>query len=99
MIIVAGTLRVPEDQIEVFMPIARQTLAASRAETGCVTYSYAFDVEEKGLIRIFEVWDSRDDLTRHQSQPHMKPWREKLAEIGASDRDLYVYESAPGERI
>jgi quinol monooxygenase YgiN len=99
MIIVAGTLRVPEDQIESFMPTARQTLAASRAETGCIVYSYAFDVEDKGLIRIFECWDSHEDLARHQSQPHMKPWREKLTELGASDRDLYVYESAPGEPI
>jgi quinol monooxygenase YgiN len=99
MIIVAGTIRIPEDQIEAFKPAAHQMLAASRAEEGCTVYSYAFDVEDEGLLRIFEVWESREALTRHQSQPHMKPWREKLAEIGASDRDLYVYESSPGERM
>lgn len=99
MIVVAGTIRVPEDQIQAFKPFASQMLAASRAETGCIVYSYAFDIEDEGLLRIFEVWDSREDLTRHQNQPHMKPWREKLAEIGASDRDIYVYESSPGERF
>ena len=45
MIIVAGTFRVPEDRLGELMPIARATLDATRREAGCLTYSYAFDVE------------------------------------------------------
>ena len=96
MIIVAGTLRVPEDKIEALRPTAVATLAATRKEAGCLLYSYAFDVEDPGLVRIFERWESRAHLDAHLKQPHMVPWRAKLAEVGASDRDLKAYEANDG---
>jgi quinol monooxygenase YgiN len=97
MIIVAGTIRVPEDKIEALLPVARETLAATRKEVGCISYSFAFDIEDRGLIRIFEEWESRAHLEAHFKQPHMGPWRDKLAEIGASGRSLKRYDSDSGE--
>lgn len=96
MIIVAGALRVPQDRVEELMPIAKETLAASRAEPGCITYTYAFDVEEPGLLRVFEQWDSQADLEAHLKREHMKPWRLKLAAVGAADRDIRFYEAVDG---
>lgn len=99
MIIVAGTFRVPEGRIEELMPVARATLAATRREAGCITYSYGFDVEESGLVRVYEEWASRAHLEAHFRQPHMAPWREKLAAIGASGRALKVYAADDGEPV
>ena len=99
MIIVAGTFRVPEDRIDELMPTARATLAATRGEAGCLTYSYAFDVEDHGLVRVHEEWESRPHLEAHFRQPHMGPWRAKLAEIGASGRSLKVYEADQGTPV
>lgn len=99
MIIVAGTLRIPEEGIADLEPIARETLEASRQDPGCITYSYAFDLEDPGLLRIFERWESRADVDNHLAQPHMKPWRDKLAEVGAGERDLAIYEAGAGEPI
>ncbi len=99
MIIVAGTFRVPEDQIEALMPAARAILAASRKEAGCVVYSYAFDVEDRGLIRVYEEWESRAHLEAHFQQPHMGPWREAASAAGAYDRDLKIYEADDGTPV
>lgn len=99
MIIVAGTIRVPESNIDALLPVARATLAATREENGCIVYSYAFDVEDRGLIRIYEEWESRAALDAHMKQPHMGPWRAKLVEVGASGRSLKVYEAGPGEQV
>ena len=99
MIIVAGTFRVPEDRIAELLPVAAATLAATRKEAGCITYSYAFDMEDRGLIRIYEEWQSRTHLDEHFKQPHMVPWRRMLAEIGASGRSLKVYEAGEGEAV
>jgi len=92
MIIVAGTLRLPQASVAEILPFARETLAASRRDAGCIAYSYAFDAEDGGLLHIFEQWESRADLDNHLAQPHMGPWRAKLAEVGATDRDLWVHE-------
>jgi quinol monooxygenase YgiN len=99
MIIVAGSVRIPEDKIEALLPVARATLAATRKEAGCLLYSYAFDIEDRGLLRIFERWESRAALDLHLKQPHLGPWRAKLAEIGASDRDIRIHEADEGVKL
>jgi len=99
MIIVAGTVRIPEDRIEALRPVALATLAATRKEAGCLLYSYAFDVEDRGLLRIFEQWERCAHLEAHFKQPHMNPWRAKLGEIGANDRDIKAYEADTGTQL
>jgi quinol monooxygenase YgiN len=99
MIIVAGTIRIPEDKIEALLPTARATLAATRKEKGCLVYSYSFDIEDRGIVRIYEEWESLANLQEHFKQPHMGPWRAKLAEIGASGRDIKRFEAGEGEQV
>ena len=96
MIIVAGTLRIPVDRMGEFRPVALATVEATRQEAGCITYSYAFDLEVPGLLRIYEEWESLERLQAHQREPHMAPWRAMLAAIGASGRSLRRYQADSG---
>ena len=69
-------------------------LKASQAEDGCIVYSYAEDIEEPGLIRIFEAWRDRAALGAHGKSAHLAVWREAGREHGVSDRRLTLYEVA-----
>ena len=93
-LIIAGTVRVPPENLERFRPHMQAMLAASRAEDGCLTYSYADDVAEPGLVRVFEVWRDRAAIEAHFKAPHMAPWRAAGAELGVFDRKLTLYEVA-----
>ena len=93
-IVIAGTVRVPPENIEKLKPHMLTMLAASRAEDGCLTYSYGFDVAEPGLVRVFEVWRDQAAVDAHIQAPHMKPWRAAGAELGVFDRKLSLYEVA-----
>ena len=99
MIIVAGTIRIDPDKSETFLPHAQKMMAATRQEAGCRVYSYAFDVEDAGLVRIYEEWVSRGHLEAHFKVPHMADWRAALAAIGAHSRAIKAYESEGGEAI
>ena len=99
MIIVAGTIRVPPDNMERLRPHARRVIDATRAEPGCLVYSFAEDVVEPGLIRIFEIWETREDLDRHGQAEHMAPWRAAVAENAVSGRDIKVYPAEAGEAL
>ncbi len=99
MILVTGHFRIPPEKMETLRPHAQRTLEATRKEKGCIVYSYAFDVLDRGLIRIYEEWESLANLQEHMKQPHMGPWRAKLAEIGASDRSIKRFEAGPGEQL
>ncbi|WP_309643041.1 putative quinol monooxygenase [Phenylobacterium sp.] len=91
-VIIAGTVRVPPANLERFKPHMREMLAASRAEDGCLEYSYAEDVAEPGLVRVYEMWRDQACLDAHFQTPHMATWRSHWPEFKVSDRRLRLYE-------
>ena len=93
-LIVAGTVRVPPQNLAALKPHMLTMLTASRAEDGCLTYSYGEDVAELGLIRVFEAWRDQAAIDAHFKAPHMAAWRAACAEQGVSDRRLALYEVA-----
>ncbi|MFT4933440.1 MAG: quinol monooxygenase YgiN [Pseudoalteromonas distincta] len=93
-LVIAGTIRVPPERLDAFRPHMLAMLGASRAEDGCLVYSYAEDVAEPGLIRVFEAWRDQAALDAHFQTPHLAAWRAAWPEFGVSDRRLIAYEVA-----
>ena len=93
-LVIAGTIRVPPEKLEAFRPHMLAMLEASRAEDGCLVYSYAEDVAEPGLIRVFEAWRDQAALEAHFATAHLAAWRAAWPEFGVSDRRLIAYEVA-----
>jgi quinol monooxygenase YgiN len=91
MIAVIGQFRMPPENMEQARPLMRVVMEATRAEDGCIEYNYAEDVLDPGLIRVSEVWDSRDQLTAHLGTPHMRLWGEERVALGLSGRAITVY--------
>ena len=65
MIVVLGQFRMPAEHMDAARPPMEKFMLATRAEDGCVEFNYAEDVLDPGLIRVSEVWDSREHLTAH----------------------------------
>lgn len=93
-LIIAGTVRVPPENLDRFRPHMEAMLTASRAEDGCLTYSYAVDVADPGLVRVFEAWRDQAAIDAHFQTPHMAAWRAAWPQFGVSDRNLSLYEVA-----
>jgi quinol monooxygenase YgiN len=93
-LIIAGTVRAPPQNLAALKPHMLAMLAASRAEDGCLTYSYGEDVAEPGVIRVFEAWRDQAAIDAHFKTTHMAAWRAACAEQGVSDRRLFAYEVA-----
>jgi quinol monooxygenase YgiN len=93
-VLIAGTVRVPPENLARFKPHMEAMLAASRAEDGCLVYSYAVDVADPGLVRVFEAWRDEAALQAHFATPHMAEWRAAWPQFGVSDRNLRLYEVA-----
>ncbi len=91
---IAGTVRIQPENVEALKPHMQAMIAATRAEDGCEIYSFAMDVVEAGLLRIYEVWRDRAALDAHARSAHMVTWRAAGAVAGVSDRALVLYEIA-----
>lgn len=93
-VIVAGVVRVPPENLEALRPHMEAMIARSRAEDGCLAYSYAVDVLDPGLIRVFEAWRDEAALEAHFRAPHLAEWRAAWPAFGVSDRRLSLYDVA-----
>lgn len=92
MLLIVGTVRLPAHNMEAARPIMRRMADTSRAENGCIEYSYAEDVLEPGLIHVKEMWFDQNALDHHFGAAHLAEWRAEWPNLGIGDRNLRVYD-------
>jgi quinol monooxygenase YgiN len=93
MLIIAGTFRVARDKLAKARPHLERMVNASVAEDGCITYSYASDLFDPELFRVFEIWRDRAAHAAHDRAPHLAEWKAARGALGFSNRNLTLYES------
>ena len=96
-LIIMGTFSVPPARLAQARPVMAKMLEESRAETGCLHYAYAEDLETPGLILVSEIWRSRADLEAHFASAHLAAWRARWSELGIGDRNLQRFEAMAAE--
>jgi quinol monooxygenase YgiN len=94
MLILAGSIRLPAERLLAARADMAAMIAASRDEPGCIAYSFAEDLLEPGLIRIFEVFADETARLAHAQSPHMAAWRACWAEHGIGERRITRYDVA-----
>lgn len=99
MIAVIGSFRIPTERLDEALPMMRKVIEATRKEVGCITYSYSSDVLDTGLIRVSELWDSREHLAAHFETAHMAIWAEERAGLNLTDRDIAIYTISGKEEL
>lgn len=97
MILLLGTIRIAKGKLADIRPAMAKMIAASRAEDGCLAYSYSLDVLDDGLIHVIEKWRDRAALDRHFATTHLSEWRSQFEPLGIFDRNLMLYEISEGE--
>ena len=99
MIVVIGQFRLPPDRMDEARGAMARVMLATREEAGCVQYNYAEDLLDPGLIRVSEVWDSREQLAAHLKTPHMAKWVEERTGLGLSERAITVFAADEGQAL
>ena len=92
MLLIVGTFRIPPDNLSDARPTMERMVTASRAEDGCLGYSYAEDVLERGLVRVTEMWLDQPSLDRHFASSHIATWRSAWPSLAITDRSLSLYD-------
>ena len=92
MLLIVGTVRLPAATLSIARPAMQAMIEGSRAEPGCIDYSYAEDVLDPGLIHVMELWRDQASLDRHFASAHIKTWRASWPDLGIHDRSLVIYD-------
>jgi quinol monooxygenase YgiN len=91
MLIIVGTIRLPPEDSAAAREAIERMITASRAEDGCLTYSYSEDILEPGLIHVTERWQDQASLKKHWKSEHVVQWRATWETLGFRDRNLQLY--------
>lgn len=98
MIVVQGHVRVAPADMEGLREAARAMVAATRAEDGCIAYTFAEDVLDPGLVHIIERWRDAAAMGAHGKTPHMAAFGAALAKAKPQGLRVATYETAE-ERV
>lgn len=69
MVIVAGVFTVDPAQREAYLEGRKARMRASRAEQGCIEYTFSADPLDPGRVLLYELWASQEDLDAHLAIP------------------------------
>lgn len=90
-VILAGTVRFDPSKLSAARERMKEMMRLSRAEDGCIAYVYSEDLEEPGLIHVFEIWRDEEALHAHHAAPHFLAWRADRETLGMSDRRMKAH--------
>ncbi len=94
MLVIAGTIRIDPANRAAIMAAAVEIMEETRAEEGCLSYTFSADLSEDGLFLIFEEWESQEALDTHFRTPHMAKFQSEMAGFGVKEMRVKRYEIA-----
>ena len=101
MLVVAGDVVIDPERVSEGTAAAREVMAATRREPGCISYTFSADLEEPGRFHVFEEWESEATLVEHLRAPSYLNMLAHLGKVGIRaavtrkyrvDRDEPVYD-------
>jgi quinol monooxygenase YgiN len=96
VIIVGGTFEVEPHQREEFLAGRHEMMRTSRAEEGCLEYTFSADPLDPGRVLLFERWASQEALDVHLSSLRAAPGPSGT-EVAPKAASIMLYEVS-GER-
>ena len=76
-----------------------EMVRASRAEDGCIDYSFASDLADPDTLVLFERWRDQQALDAHGKSTHMEQFRQVMAANPPEKRDLRMYQTDDGQPL
>ena len=78
MIIVGGIMQINPELRQATLDAIQVLMAASRAEEGCIAYTFSQDLASPDTLHLFEVWASAEAFQAHRETPHMAHFRTEV---------------------
>lgn len=93
MIVVTAIVESSEADIAALKGAIAAMEQASRAEAGCVDYTFSVELNRPGTLRVTERWESIEALRRHFAEPHMAEFQKALSARTVKSVTAHFYEA------
>lgn len=93
MVVVISKLTVKPEKKQELLAAAKELIAATREETGCISYSLLDDPYTNDRCIFVEEWSDKGALEQHFTTPHIAKWRQQSKDLLSAKSDLSVYQA------
>lgn len=99
MLIIEGWLKLGAGEFDRIADAARELVAATNREDGCLLYAFSRDVDDPDLIRIVERWTGDEALAGHSASAHVAAFNKVMAGVKREGADIRLYAGEEVRRI
>ncbi len=92
MILVMGTARFAEGELDRLRGALAKNVEATRREPGCEHYAYSIDLDDPNLLHVAERWTDGEATKAHMQTPHMAELMAALAKAKVEALDIHAYD-------
>ena len=71
--------------------LCKNMIAPSRAETGCIHYSFYQDLHQENTFLFYEEWKDQASIDLHNATKHFMDFQPKFKELIVGDAKVTVY--------
>ena len=93
MIVVNAVIESTPEDIAALRDAIAKMETASRAESGCLDYTFSVEVRDASSIRITEKWQSLEILKAHFATPHMADFQAAMGAHPPRSMQVNFYEA------
>jgi len=91
VLVLAGSVRIDpakrDDVIETTIEVMQET----RKLPGCISFTFSADLEDQGVLHVFQEWESPEALDRHLTAPRVEAVRLQLGSLGVREIAIQRY--------
>ena len=99
MIYVVATTEVKPEHRDAYIKGAKDCVAATQKEAGCIYYDSHVSVNNPNLFVVVERWETREDLNAHGKAPHIKMWREYSSQMKTAPTVIEIISDGKVEKL
>lgn len=99
MIIVTGSVTARKDTFDEVLKLARDHVARSRAEPGCISHAVHVDCDNPLRLFFFEQWADRNALAKHFAVPASRETVVALRALAGGPTTLEIFDATAVEKL
>ncbi len=97
MIIVLVRIETTAEDLEAIREAITNVETATRAEAGCIEYTFSAELGDPEVLRITERWESMEALAAHFQAPHMAAFQSAIGAHPPRDMQVSFYQATESE--
>ena len=84
---------VKANQIDNFISIAKELVAATLQEEGCISYALCQGTDDDKVLTFIEEWQDQATLDKHLASKHFTELFPKLTELVEEPSEITIYKT------